>query len=189
MLISKGDQLLNEKKIWQKCKLLSLEHQHYLGILEEHFSATLEYKGEEVVNGHGATLATWKRKQHTTSYKPIKPNVATLALGSRPRQGLVRLRAKREARGSDLMLLGVQRVWRNEPSHSQVNSHFGSWSPNGLSNFQKAIAGVEPIGLKNYLCHWKYIEMYMFKMGSHDSFGHLKHKLWPKERPGVKLSI
>jgi hypothetical protein len=25
--------------------------------------------------------------------------------------------------------LGVQRVWGNEPSHSQVNSHVGSWSP------------------------------------------------------------
>ncbi len=29
----------------------------------------------------------------------------------------------------------------------------------------------------------------MFKMGSHDPFGHLKHKLWPKERPRVKLAI
>jgi hypothetical protein len=29
----------------------------------------------------------------------------------------------------------------------------------------------------------------MFKMGLHDPFGHLKHKLWPKERPGVKLPI
>jgi hypothetical protein len=26
-------------------------------------------------------------------------------------------------------------------------------------------------------------------MGLHDSFGHLKHKLWSKERPGVKLPI
>jgi hypothetical protein len=26
-------------------------------------------------------------------------------------------------------------------------------------------------------------------MSSHDPFGHLKHKLWPKERVGVKLSI
>jgi hypothetical protein len=26
-------------------------------------------------------------------------------------------------------------------------------------------------------------------MGLHDSFGHLKHKLWPKERSGVKLTI
>jgi hypothetical protein len=25
--------------------------------------------------------------------------------------------------------------WGNEPSHSQVNSHFGSWSPDGVSNF------------------------------------------------------
>jgi hypothetical protein len=29
----------------------------------------------------------------------------------------------------------------------------------------------------------------MSKMGSHRSFGHLKHKLWAKERPGVKLAI
>jgi hypothetical protein len=26
-------------------------------------------------------------------------------------------------------------------------------------------------------------------MGSHDPFGHLKHKLWPKERSGVKLAV
>jgi len=29
----------------------------------------------------------------------------------------------------------------------------------------------------------------MFEMGWHDPFGYLKHKLWPKERPGIKLSI
>jgi hypothetical protein len=29
----------------------------------------------------------------------------------------------------------------------------------------------------------------MSKMGSHGSFGHLKHKLWPKERSGVKLAV
>jgi hypothetical protein len=27
------------------------------------------------------------------------------------------------------MLSGVQKVWRNEPSHSKMNSHVGSWSP------------------------------------------------------------
>ncbi len=27
----------------------------------------------------------------------------------------------------------------------------------------------------------------MSKMGSNDPFGHLKHKLWPKEGSGVKL--
>jgi hypothetical protein len=29
----------------------------------------------------------------------------------------------------------------------------------------------------------------MFKMNSHDPFGHLKHKLWPKERLRVKLTV
>jgi hypothetical protein len=29
----------------------------------------------------------------------------------------------------------------------------------------------------------------MFKMGSYDPFGHLKHKLWPNERSEVKLVI
>jgi hypothetical protein len=29
----------------------------------------------------------------------------------------------------------------------------------------------------------------MSKMGSHDPFGHLKHKLWPKGGPGIKLAV
>jgi hypothetical protein len=29
----------------------------------------------------------------------------------------------------------------------------------------------------------------MYKMGSHDPFEYLKHKLWPKEEPGVKLAF
>jgi hypothetical protein len=60
--------------------------------------------------------------------------VATLALGSQLGQGLW---AKREAHESHHMfprVQSVQRVWRNEPSHSQMNSHVGSWSPNGLPN-------------------------------------------------------
>ncbi len=55
--------------------------------------------------------------------------VATLALDSRPRQGVARLRAKRETQEALHMLLGVQKVWGNEPSHYQVDSHVGSWSP------------------------------------------------------------
>jgi hypothetical protein len=63
-----------------------------------------------------------------TKWAPKTLNVTTLALGSRPKQGVARLRAKRETREALHMLLGVQRVWGNEPSHSQVNSHVGSWS-------------------------------------------------------------
>jgi hypothetical protein len=29
----------------------------------------------------------------------------------------------------------------------------------------------------------------MLKMASHEPFGHLQHKLWSKERPGVKLAV
>jgi len=55
--------------------------------------------------------------------------------------------------------------------------------------FRKRFQGPKLIGLKSYLYHWKDIETQMSKMGSHDPFGHLKHKLWPKERPRVKLAV
>jgi hypothetical protein len=43
--------------------------------------------------------------------------------------------------------------------------------------------------LRSSLYHWKALGMWMFKMGSHESFEHLKHKLWPKEGSGVELTI
>jgi hypothetical protein len=44
-------------------------------------------------------------------------------------KGVVRVQVKKETRESHHILLGVQRMWGHEPSHSQVNSHVGSWSP------------------------------------------------------------
>jgi hypothetical protein len=55
--------------------------------------------------------------------------------------------------------------------------------------FREQLQGSKPIAFKSYLYHWKAIEMKMFEMGSHDPFGQLKHKLWSKERLGVKLAI
>jgi hypothetical protein len=55
--------------------------------------------------------------------------VVTLTLGSRPRQKVERVRVKKETRESHHILPGVQKMWGHEPSHSQVNSHVGSWSP------------------------------------------------------------
>ncbi len=43
--------------------------------------------------------------------------VATLALGSRPRQGFTRLRAKREAGSCTTYSRECEKVWGNEPSH------------------------------------------------------------------------
>ncbi len=62
-------------------------------------------------------------------------SVTTLALGSWPKQGLARLWTKREACESHHMLPRVQKMWGNEPSHSQVNSHCGSWSPKWIPKF------------------------------------------------------
>jgi hypothetical protein len=55
--------------------------------------------------------------------------------------------------------------------------------------FRAQSQGSKPIALESSLYHWKDIEAYMSKMGSHYPFQHLKHKLWPKEKLVVKLAI
>jgi hypothetical protein len=70
-------------------------------------------------------------------------DVATLALGSWPRRGLVRVQAKTKLGSRISWSWECKRVWGKEPSHSQVNSHVGSWSPGGLPNFQRAITRVK----------------------------------------------
>jgi len=44
-----------------------------------------------------------------------------------------------------------KRVWGNKPSHSQVNSHYGSWNFDGLPNFQRATAGVKTHWIEEFL--------------------------------------
>jgi hypothetical protein len=68
-------------------------------------------------------------------------NVATLALSSRPRQGLARLQAKREARESHIMLLGVQKSvkeWTPTlPSELPFWEFESQWTPKSLEgNFR-----------------------------------------------------
>jgi hypothetical protein len=76
--------------------------------------------------------------------------VTTLTLGSRPRQGFTRVRAKIQPRSRISFSRECKKVLGNEPSHSQVNSHVGSWSPNGLPNLQKAIARVKTQWLEDF---------------------------------------
>jgi len=45
---------------------------------------------------------------------------------------------------------GVQKNVKKEPSHSQVNSHFGSWSPGGLPNVQRVIIRVKTQWLEKF---------------------------------------
>jgi hypothetical protein len=44
-----------------------------------------------------------------------------------------------------------KRVWGNEHSHSQANSHFGSWNFGGFSNFQRMIVGVKTHWIEKFL--------------------------------------
>jgi hypothetical protein len=53
--------------------------------------------------------------------------------------------------------------------------------------FRRQFQELKLIRLKSSLYRWKAFETLMSKMGSYDLFGYLKHKLWPKEGPGVKL--
>jgi hypothetical protein len=77
-----------------------------------------------------------------------------------------------------------------------MSPHIPKWAPTlGVEflmdswTFRKQFQGSNSIGLKSSLYQWKALGTWMSKMGSHDPFGHLKHKLWPKERMRVKLTI
>jgi hypothetical protein len=109
--------------------------------------------------------------------------VATLALGSRPRQGGCKVVGQRGKPGRARECEGI------DPHIPKGTPTLGVGVSMDSRIFRAQLQGLKPISLKNYLYHWKAIETYMSKMGSHDPFGHLKHKLWPKERPGVKLAI
>ncbi len=65
----------------------------------------------------------------------------------------------------------------------------GDGVPVDSRNFKDWFEGSKLNSLWRFLYHWKALGTYMFEMGSHCSFGHLKHKLWPKEGLGVKLPV
>ncbi len=141
------------------------------------------------VNWNSLNVQAPTPKPNPQTLVNVPYNVVTLALGSRPRQGLAKMRAKNEFKSHISCSQECERVRGNEPSHSQVNSHFGSWSPNGLPNFKGRLQGSKLIGLRRFFNHWKALGTQMFEMGLHHPFGHLKHKLWAKEKLKVKLTI
>jgi len=77
-----------------------------------------------------------------------------------------------------------------------VNPHTPKATPtlgDGVSmdsrNFRERFEGSKINSLLHFLYHWKTLGTYISKMGSHSSIEHLKHKLWPKEGPRVKLAV
>jgi hypothetical protein len=72
--------------------------------------------------------------------------MTTLILGLRPRQGHGKVQAKSATRKSHLHSWSV-----NEPTHSQVDSHFGNWSLYEVSNVQREISRVKIHWIKKFL--------------------------------------
>jgi len=87
------------------------------------------------------------------------------------------------------ILLKVWKGVRERTLTPQGNSTLGVRVPVDSQIFKRRLQGSKLNGLRISLYHWKSLETKIFKMGSHCSFGHLKHKLWPKEEPGIKLAI
>jgi hypothetical protein len=78
-------------------------------------------------------------------------DVATLALGLQPKQGFAKVWTKTRPDSHISCSCKCKRMWGNEPSHSQMNSHFGSWIPNGFPNFQRVIARVKIYWIEKFL--------------------------------------
>jgi hypothetical protein len=80
-------------------------------------------------------------------------------------------------------------VWGNESPHSQASSHFGSWSPNGLSNLHWAISGVKTHYIDNFFIPLERSWNIDINNGLTQPIWILKHKLWAKEGLVVKLIV
>jgi hypothetical protein len=62
------------------------------------------------------------------------------------------------------MLPGVQRVWGNQPSHSQVNSHGGSWSPKWTPKTSESdFRGQNPMACDIFYIIGKFLELICLK--------------------------
>jgi hypothetical protein len=104
--------------------------------------------------------------------------VMTVALGSQPRQGHGKVRAKNATWESHSHSQECRRMWMNDLTHSQMDSQiFRGW-----------FKGSKLIGLKTSLYHWKALRPRCFKW-ARDPFEYLHQELWPKERTKVKISI
>jgi hypothetical protein len=116
-------------------------------------------------------------------------DVATLTLGLWPKQGLARGRDKRDTWEAHLILPGVQenvREWTlTLPRQLSLGELDFPRTPEPLGNDYRCQNPLVWIVL--YIIE-KILKRRCLKW-AHHPFGHLRHKLWPKERPGIKLAF
>ncbi len=87
--------------------------------------------------------------------------------------------------GQERGLGGTSYILESAGEYERMSFHIPKWAPTwgvgvpmDFQIFKEQFQGLKPIGLKSFLYHWKAIETQMSRLGLHDPFGHLKHKLW-----------
>jgi len=103
-------------------------------------------------------------------------------------KGLQRCEPRESLRVTSHIFGSVEKCEGVNPHTSKATPTLGDGVPVDFRNFREWFQGSKLNGLWRSLYHWKDLGTYMFKMGSHCSFGHLKHKLWSKEGSGVKIA-
>jgi len=83
--------------------------------------------------------------------------ITTLTLGLWPKQGHGKLWVESATWESHSHSWECGRVWRNEPTYSQLGSHFGSWSPENSQIFRKRFEGLKLIGLNFFYTNGKFL--------------------------------
>jgi hypothetical protein len=111
----------------KKKRLLSEQRAHF----QYHKVLNMEHhQKHKSMQGKQTSIAQISHKSSIIEWKTTKDIficiVATLTLGSWPRQGLAKVRAKTKPLSHISCSRECKRMWENEPSHSQVNSYFGS---------------------------------------------------------------
>jgi hypothetical protein len=93
-----------------------------------------------------------KANSSTPRYLITRPNLSQPKPWARDQgKGLQGCGPRKNPRNDISCSWECRRVWGNEPSHSQMSSHLGSWSLNGLLNFQKVIVRAKTQWIENFL--------------------------------------
>jgi len=137
-------------------------------------------------------LEAFKIKNHIIlcvwMFSNLNLHVVTLTLGLRPRQDK-KARQDGDPGSTSYALGSAGECERMSPHTPKATPTWGVGVSKDSWIFSEQLQGSKPINLKRSLYHWKANWNIDCKMVSYHQFGHLKHKLWPKERLGVKLAI
>jgi hypothetical protein len=112
----------------------------------------------------------------------VKSFVTTLALGLQPRQRGLQGYGTRGSPGvAPHAPESVGKCERMNPHTPKATPTLGDGVPVDSRIFREQLQGSKLNGLRSSLYHWKNSGTYMYKMGSHEPFEHLKQSYGQKK--------